>query len=295
MSDVPKILYKFLPKSRCDFFDTPMLRFSPISTLNDLFEGKNTDFFELAWEGKLTTSQAEEMKSSFLSALSASGLDERLKDDNIDVEQFNALFLEGSKAPQVLVNQGNKLVRPQHFLDEEILKNIGVLCLSGSIEDKTHIEKNILMWAHYTNNEGFAIGFDSSHSFFTRINKYTSCKINKVIYQQQRPISLVKDYPNIYNLAEHLLYIKSEHWAYENEWRLLDDNYNMYKENNVTGLCKIQVDMIKEVVLAVNCSKCLTVKASEFCQEHSINLYQLYLEKDNYSFKKEYILLSEQS
>lgn len=83
-------------------------------------------------------------------------------------------------------------------------RSIGMLCL-------TEKEDNLLMWSHYAqNHEGFVIGFDTDHEFFSKTENGTG--LWKVKYSFQRPAlpkevfeEEVSRQPNINPLASGML------------------------------------------------------------------------------------------
>lgn len=95
---------------------------------------------------------------------------------------------------------------PQPAVSKEWLKSIGVACFSTVSDD-------LLMWAHYAaNHTGICIGFDSSHTPFSTARA--------VEYAQERPrIPSIRVLQEDELLVRNVLLRKSEHWAYEKEWR----------------------------------------------------------------------------
>ncbi|MFH1480086.1 MAG: DUF2971 domain-containing protein [Pseudomonadota bacterium] len=91
---------------------------------------------------------------------------------------------------------------------EAFVKTIGVLCLSEKNDD-------ILMWSHYSDaHRGICLQFDSSKEgtlFWEAL---------KVIYQEEYPVVNVMDMRNPDEFRKALL-TKSDHWQYEQEWRIL--------------------------------------------------------------------------
>ena len=92
-----------------------------------------------------------------------------------------------------------------------------VLCLS-------EIHNDILMWGHYTNNhKGGTLKFKSGKDLVL-----DNVEIHPISYREERP---TKDFPSrfldgVLGISKTLditkyLYVKSLHWEYEHEWRLL--------------------------------------------------------------------------
>jgi hypothetical protein len=95
----------------------------------------------------------------------------------------------------------------------EMEKRVGILCL-------TEVPDDILMWAHYAcSHEGYVIEFDPEASFFhqQRSAQDEFRHLRPVNYSNIRPL-LTFD-----NADFKALLTKSEHWAYEREWRIMVD------------------------------------------------------------------------
>jgi hypothetical protein len=96
-------------------------------------------------------------------------------------------------------------------VQEGVRGMLGVLSLSEVPDD-------LLMWAHYArNHEGFVLAFDTSSPFFERRKGPDDDlrHLRHVEYGPERP-----DFsdPAARNFRAFLA--KSEHWAYEKEWRM---------------------------------------------------------------------------
>lgn len=142
--------------------------------------------------------------------------------------------------PYISDNESKKLVKDlmkqknysNYYLQQDIhdqwrKDKYGVFSLSG-------VNNNLLMWAHYANShKGFCIGFNIENlldSIFTLSKKAFNHK--KVKYYSEYPeLNFeVKNHFNNKNLEESIqhLYIKSDIWAYEEEWRLLSLDRNNF-------------------------------------------------------------------
>lgn len=101
-------------------------------------------------------------------------------------------------------------------------KVIGILCL-------TEKRDNLLMWAHYSSNHtGFVIEFNENHSFFDRRTKENEIRrhLKKVRYSLKRPeVTLfdtgLSNEENIDRRIKDIFWVKSKHWEYEQEWRMI--------------------------------------------------------------------------
>jgi hypothetical protein len=120
------------------------------------------------------------------------------------------------------------------------IQNTVVLSLSAN-------PSSLLMWAHYTAaHTGLLIGFDprlgilageSPHRLFTRVE-----------YAAQRPSKLTYD-----QLSDaEVLCTKSQEWAYEQEWRVVDSLYSADGEVDASGHCwpfNIRPEAVTDVTL----------------------------------------------
>lgn len=90
--------------------------------------------------------------------------------------------------------------------DELVTSKIGVLCLSAK-------PKDILMWSHYANSHrGICL------QFFALGNTLESSQ--PVHYKSVRPV--VNPVSQSHDeMLDHAIFSKSDHWKYEQEWRLI--------------------------------------------------------------------------
>ena len=122
-------------------------------------------------------------------------------------------------------------------------QRMGILCLTEEPDD-------LLMWAHYgCSHEGFVIELDPKASFFNQrrseVDEFRH--LRPVIYSSSRPtltFSQAKDLS--------ALLTKSDHWAYEKEWRMMLDLNDASAVISVGGkrfhLFEFQPETIKSVI-----------------------------------------------
>jgi hypothetical protein len=79
----------------------------------------------------------------------------------------------------------------------------------------TTCNKNILMWAHYSNNEGFAVEFDYSKFPFDFDGPFY------INYKSGFENIILKADPDKRLATNYMCNIKDEKWEYENEWRII--------------------------------------------------------------------------
>jgi hypothetical protein len=122
------------------------------------------------------------------------------------------------------------------------------------------------MWSHYSNShKGFALEFLPEHYFFDQREKQyqLAWHIKKIRYTEQRPkfvffdktISIEENYENWIN---NFIWVKSDHWSYEKEWRILatlKGCKNVIKQNgDVIYLFPIPYDAIKSIYIGCRMS-----------------------------------------
>lgn len=106
-----------------------------------------------------------------------------------------------------------------------ITNEIGVLCVST-------IRDDILMWSHYgDSHRGICLEFDGLGNFMAHAQK--------VLYMtERRYINMYRD--NDGAAMEKALLTKSDHWRYEQEWRLIAHKQGpgkqQFRPENLTGI-----------------------------------------------------------
>lgn len=77
-----------------------------------------------------------------------------------------------------------------------------------------------LMWSHYTTDgSGFVIGYNSE--IILGLAEQIGARLVKVVYERDPiPLYEYRAFENLDNIY-HLLATKSDHWKYEEEWRLI--------------------------------------------------------------------------
>lgn len=285
MSDLmPTVLYKFFPEARYDFFDNPKLRFSPLKTLNDPFEGQNSlDAYDTSYfGGPYTAEEAEIINES---------IREKAKEfpiDGLDIDRI-AIAVPGGLPPNTYIrSEDGKRLQSGSTYVEEYYENIGVLSLSGPEKDKEEefLKKNILIWSHYAeSHKGFAVGLNPKHQFFDRStqNKWVVGNIAKVSYVEKRPLIRFEDMPKKEEFFTKLLLTKGNLWEYESEYRLIIDCVKAFNVNNCIGLQELHVEAITSVYIGMNATKENEEKVKTFCKQYPfITVYKMYPHRTEY-------------
>jgi hypothetical protein len=208
--DVPQRLYKYCTPDRVDCLENAMLRYTPLCAFNDPFEGR-PDISELA--------PANELSDPLMAATMAMARSsyEELDDvqrSGMSIETYMNAFSEmfAARRDELVLAYTDVSIEMKRKILSSMDSLVGALCLT---EEPT----NILMWPHYAqNHEGFVVEFDAHHEYFhgQRSTADEFHRLRRVNYRRERPNLDFKDMNGII-----LFLIKSNDWAYENEWRVL--------------------------------------------------------------------------
>lgn len=240
--DVPQRLYKYFTPERLDSLDNGMLRYTPLCAFNDPFEGR-PDISELTPPHELSKAlEAETM----LQAKSSYDQFDDVQKSKLSYEVYSQLFsaMLEAKREELMSFYSNTSVEMKRRLLSSMDTLLGALCLT---EEPT----NILMWPHYAqNHEGFVVEFDAHHEYFhgQRSEQDEFHRLRRVNYRRERPNLDFKDMNGIV-----LFLIKSNDWAYENEWRLLKPLVEASKRINADpypiDLFSFPRSVVKSVIL----------------------------------------------
>lgn len=251
----PSRLYKYCP-ARLSFFDEPILRFTPPMELNDVFDSipACTSLFadKQSWsdiEPEIDLLADTEMERILI----------RFLFENRDEPAYKELL-------ELTVNHRSRQVRNNvHGLFTKC--QLGILCLS-------EIGASMRMWGNYAeSHRGYVVELEPRASFFSNPK---AIRLQKVAYEKERldiPISELRQ------KKYEILTTKSAEWAYEIEYRYIHTDTaelptRSIKGAEITGLAPLDLEAIKGIILGVNASGELKVKAAKFCVEHSIPLKQ---------------------
>ena len=221
----PSRIYKYFgPQEECiDSLMQGLLRHTPLGAFNDPFEGRP----------KITglTNDAE-MTKQVGQVLAGQEVDESFEKifQQISAEQYEDIAEEDKRG----VSLEEFRVRLRAILKENeggvisnIMTNFPVMmnCLSQRIDAHigacsfSEVPDNLLMWAHYGAwHKGFVVEFDAHHPYFhERKSPEDELRhLRRVLYRSSRKSALLSELS-----GTEMFLVKSEHWAYEREWRIL--------------------------------------------------------------------------
>jgi len=134
---------------------------------------------------------------------------------------------------------------------DNVLQDVGVLCLSSKFDD-------LKMWGHYADNhKGIVLEFDNKHDFFYKSTDDIKLihELKKVNYSKERlTFETENEYFNTIENENGLIYLtKNKEWEHEQEYRMtikFDESNNSNKYN-----VKFPTEIIKSVYIGVNASE----------------------------------------
>lgn len=284
----PSVLYKYFGSERLDAVTESRLRFSPLSVFNDPFEGR-PDITDLAPEGAL--------EKAVLDGLPAMLLEEYHKAPEeirqlVSSDQFVAMCMsDPTGIVRNLLDQAKPVTsKLAKSLPDMFNEHVGTLCL-------TEIPDSLLMWAHYgASHTGFVVGFDTSNSFFhsPRSEKDEFYHLRRVSYRATRPGGVLLDLD-----SPELFLCKSEHWSYENEWRILkplkDASSVISSPSGNIHLFAYPREAIKSITLGMRSSDHLREVLRSELKAHqeyqAVDLYEAYADQTNYCVRRSRVAL----
>jgi hypothetical protein len=228
-------LYKYLPPSRVDVIEGLMIKFSRPDDFNDPFE--SLPYVAGLMSPETADSLYEENIESYFDQIKNESVLKYLPKEDLALIPKEAVPLLSS----MTMGQAQKMLDIKDLFKDLILKYperiegsiasvfkkkwnelFGILCLSEKYD-------NLIMWAHYAqNHEGFVLGFNSEDPFFfQKRSDYDALRtLKKVKYKENRPeITFFNNKMSDSELADYLieniLLTKSNHWASEEEWRII--------------------------------------------------------------------------
>jgi len=267
---LPNKIFKYFTEERVDVLEHGLIRYTQPKDFNDPFE-LLPNFKSIASHDLIETQVDNFNKTS-------EQYEEILFEQLESMPQFKILSAE-QKETFKLIALENLYEKLPTLLPE--MKNLFLSCLKLEGENKepmiemvtnsinnvigilcfTEKHDNLLMWSHYTNShKGFVLEFFPNHEYFDRRknNGQFAEHLKKVNYTKSRPEFVFYDsnfseQQNIDNWVKNLIWAKSCHWEYEEEWRIISIIKDSYKSLNFESqnihLYKIPPSTIKSIYL----------------------------------------------
>lgn len=277
-------LFKYFGPERVSILDDRLIRFSQPAVFNDPFE----------FLPNIESINTEEEYQEAL--IDAANKDYSELYESLQVQEKTGMSTQQfhSYMNSVMLNFGSlgrKLMadlvpHTQKTLYEVWNKNIGVLCLSEKNDD-------LLMWAHYADShKGFVVEFDSESKFFKRKlgPKDSLRSLRQVKYTRKRPAIVLSN-----TQEEDFFLTKSDHWAYEAEWRMMlplsDATKCVVKEDGEICLFEFPKDSVRSIVFGAKMSEDMSrdAMAKVSCIEgyEHVNFFQAKIHPTHYELKIE--------
>lgn len=209
-NSAPASLFKYFPRERVNSFGNCLLRFSPLSAFNDPFEGR-PDILTFAAESKLVAQTKAVLPEALRDAYRHLSPKQQAQIPEEAFVEYGLQFCEHALRGTV-----SEFFPMTTAFAKAIPNNldgaIGALCLCENRD-------SLLMWAHYASSHtGFLVEYATDHAFMNsqRSSADEFYHLRKVEYRDNRPSTDLMDMG-----SEELWFVKSRHWEYECEWRIL--------------------------------------------------------------------------
>lgn len=276
---LPPVVYKYAGPERVGILENECIHFSKLSALNDPFEGRpfieqiSDDSERIATavaenRRMIASGEADQLARTMYHEQVAAGRDPGMTEDEfVATVRANALA-HAERDGEALVwenaNFEGGRVERRVFADSVVATfdpHLGMLSLASS-------PSNPLMWAHYgSSHRGLCIGLASDHPFFHQ-EPAPDRKIGgliKVAYYSKRPRT-VWDKSDLSREEQeddwitYFIQAKSDHWAYEEEYRIVrplgsplrdDDVSEEMKSTGFGSLFRLPTSAVVSVVLGM--------------------------------------------
>lgn len=210
IANLPASLFKYFGPDRLDVISNQLLRYTPLGDFNDPFEGRP----------EITSLTTNDEAMSIFDAVASEELEniynkmpKSFKETTSYTEFLNPTRAKLQIEKQEILNTAQSFTPMiSNLIHGKLDENLGVLCFS-------EVPDSLLMWAHYgSSHTGFVLEFDSSHSYFhQQISSEDELRqLRRVTYKETRP----SNHLGAMSVTD-LPLVKSEHWAYEREWRMM--------------------------------------------------------------------------
>lgn len=222
LQDTPDLLYKYFPND-CEsyVFDSPTLKFTSASKLNDINE--------LQWN--ISSYFDEHIPLQIENATNDWNSSEDLK-EQCDLDFFLERAGLGSTAK-------TNICQANHLMHGSYVSRVGILCFSGNPSSPA-------MWGHYSSNgSGVCIGFKSKAKVIQESEYWGLRGPGKVKYHQKK---LTTDSINpAFRIVAGALR-KGFEWSYEDEYRCL----RQLPVGKDFELFKFRATDVREIILGPN-------------------------------------------
>ncbi|MDP3230414.1 MAG: DUF2971 domain-containing protein [Acidovorax sp.] len=159
------------------------------------------------------------------------------------------------------IKKTEELIQTEHA--RMITEDVGVYCVSAKRDD-------ILMWSHYADyHKGICLEFDGEAKLMAHAQKvqYAQKRVPIMTYYDDKETSMTK-----------ALLTKSQQWAYEEEWRLIN-----FKKG--PGTVEFRPKNLTGIILGALASADTVAAVKQWVKErpHPLDIYQASLSNTDYS------------
>ncbi len=206
----PRSMYKYLAPDRVMVLGEAKLRYTQLGAFNDPFEGR-PEITQVATDEEALQALADALQKE------AAKVYETLPSEVKRTLPFSAMLNQlqahaNTKQLELLQQYKSLTGIAKSLLHQKVDEYIGSLCLS-------EVPDSLLMWSHYSaSHSGFVIEFDTHHEYFNgkRSDNDEFRHLRRVLYRETRPSMPLSKLE-----SPDLFLVKSGHWSYEREWRIL--------------------------------------------------------------------------
>jgi hypothetical protein len=214
----PSRIYKYFgPQKDCiESLTQGLLRYTPLGAFNDPFEGR-PNIIGLTNDEEEKRKFKEKFEQEKILQVVAEENYMRISEEErrtVTIDDFLAAIRSEIKQKKGSLYQEISTSMPGiiKILSQRIDAHIGA-CSFSEVPD------SLLMWAHYGAwHKGFVVEFDAHHPYFheSRSQEDELRHLRRVLYRSSRTSTLLSELS-----VPELFLVKSEHWGYEREWRVL--------------------------------------------------------------------------
>lgn len=243
----PKSLFKYFPRDRIHSFASCCLRFSPLSAFNDPFEGRPEIRGFIANE-KLQQRVYDSLPQELRIAYQKLQPEQKALISEGDFVQ-SAMALSPSTVPALLRSFAPSILELAKSIPDRLDGLLGALCLCENRD-------SLLMWAHYASSHtGFLAEYKTDHPYLSarRTPSDEFYHPRRVEYRHERPSAELFELEGL-----ELFLVKSRHWEYECEWRVLkplaDADQVLPSAHGQIHLFRYPPEMVQSITMGARCS-----------------------------------------
>lgn len=285
----PPVLYKFMPASYdggrtiLRLLDNGLIRFTQRQGLNDPFEIEGA-FYNASDNVELLKRYRQEAFAR-MRRQRTNGKRSKISFGRM-VKAFQAIERHNADGTSPLAEETAKHSR-------ERWDDYGILSLTANFASSA-------MWSHYANRHtGVCVGFDSSMKLFHRNLDVGFLPLREVKYGKERVrISLTDQRQSV--TPGDIFFRKSEHWSYEEEWRVvaklsLLPKFAARKEGMTQSvpvyLFPLELNSVREILVGALAAPEVEKKAVDFAKraKQEVRVYRMNLHETEFTMKRELV------